>query len=199
MLGLVQAYVNTVDLEDGPEEFRDSSALAGWLVAHGLMEPGSAAEVADLRHAVAVREAIRGVIGANSGAAVYPVDIATLNEAAGASRLRIRFGSDGKARLEPETGGVVGALGRIVGSVFTSMAEPGWTRLKLCDSKTCRWVFYDQSRNHSSRWCSMAECGNRSKATRFRQRRSDSGAAPRVPHEGTRATKSDRSDLSEDS
>jgi predicted RNA-binding Zn ribbon-like protein len=61
-------------------------------------------------------------------------------------------------------------MGRIVGSVFTAMAEPDWTRLKLCDSQTCRWVFYDQSRNHSSRWCSMAECGNRSKAKRFRQR-----------------------------
>jgi predicted RNA-binding Zn ribbon-like protein len=170
VLGLVQAYINTRDLEDGPEEFSDPAALTSWLVARGLMQPGLAAEAADLRHAIAVREAIRGVIGANSGAAVYPVDIATLNEAAGASRLRIRFGSDGKARLEPEVGGVVGAMGRIVGSVFTAMAEPDWTRLKLCDSLTCRWVFYDQSRNHSSRWCSMAECGNRSKAKRFRQR-----------------------------
>jgi predicted RNA-binding Zn ribbon-like protein len=170
VLGLIQAYVNTVDLEDGPEEFVDPNALTTWLVARGLMETGYPAEGADLKHAIAVREAIRGIIGANSGGGVYPVDIATLNEAAGASRLRVRFGSDGKARLEPELGGVVGALGRVVGSVFTAMAEPEWTRLKLCDSKTCRWVFYDQSRNHSSRWCSMAECGNRSKARRFRQR-----------------------------
>jgi predicted RNA-binding Zn ribbon-like protein len=170
VLGLVQAYVNSVDLEDGPEEFIDPSSLSTWLVARGLMEPGQAAEAADLRHAIAVREAIRGVIGANSGAPLFPIDIATLNEAAGASRMRIRFGSDGKGRLEPEVGGVVGAMGRIVGSVFTAMAEPSWSRLKLCDSQTCRWVFYDQSRNHSSRWCSMAECGNRSKAKRFRQR-----------------------------
>jgi predicted RNA-binding Zn ribbon-like protein len=170
VLGLVQGFVNTIDLEDGLEEFSDPTALAAWLSARGLMEPGQPAEADDLRHAKAVREAIRGVIGANSGATVYPVDIATLNEAAGASRLRIRFGRDGKARLEPEVGGVVGAMGRIVGSVFTAMAEPDWTRLKLCDSHTCRWVFYDQSRNHSSRWCSMADCGNRSKAKRFRQR-----------------------------
>jgi predicted RNA-binding Zn ribbon-like protein len=169
-LGLVQAYVNSVDLEDGPEQFIDAGSLTTWLVARGLMEPGHPAEAADLRHAIAVREAIRGVIGANSGAALYPVDIATLNEAAGASGLRIRFGPDGKGRLEPEVGGVVGAMGRMVGSVFTAMAEPAWTRLKLCDSQTCRWVFYDQSRNHSSRWCSMAECGNRSKARRFRRR-----------------------------
>jgi predicted RNA-binding Zn ribbon-like protein len=170
VLGLVQAYVNTVDLEDGREEFADPNALTGWLVARGLMEPRHPAEPADLKHAIAVREAIRGIIGANSGASVYPVDIATLNEAAVASRLRIRFGSDGRARLEPEVGGVVGAMGRIVGSVFTAMTEPEWKCLKLCDSQTCRWVFYDRSRNHSSRWCSMAACGNRSKAKRFRQR-----------------------------
>ena len=170
VLGLIQAYVNSVDREDGPDEFGDPTALAAWLTARGLVEAGQPAEAADLKHAIAVREAIRGVIGANSGAAVYPIDIATLNEAASASRLRIRFGPDGKGRLEPEVGGIVGAMGRIVGSVFTAMAEPDWTRLKLCDSKTCRWVFYDQSRNHSSRWCSMAACGNRSKAKRFRQR-----------------------------
>jgi predicted RNA-binding Zn ribbon-like protein len=170
VLGLVQSFVNTVDLEDGPEELSHPTALVGWLAARGLMEPGLPADADDLKHAKAVREAIRGVIGANSGATVYPVDIATLNEVAGASRLRIRFGRDGKARLEPEVGGVVGAMGRIVGSVFKAMTEPDWTRLKLCDSQTCRWVFYDQSRNHSSRWCSMAECGNRSKAKRFRQR-----------------------------
>lgn len=170
VLGLVQAYVNTVDLQDGREELSDPKALTAWLVSRGLMEQGQPAEAADLKHAIAVREAIRGVIGANSGAKVYPVDVATLNEAAIASRMRIRFGSDGKGRLEPEVGGVVGAIGRLVGAVFAAMTDKDWTRLKLCGSQTCRWVFYDQSRNHSSRWCTMAECGNREKAKRFRQR-----------------------------
>jgi|ERR1700674_2945872 len=170
VLGLLQAYVNTVDLEDGPEEFSDPGALGSWLVERGLMEPELHPEAIDLKNAIAVREAIRGLIAANSGARVYPVDIATLNEAATASRLRIRFGSDGKARLEPEAGGVVAAMGRIVGAVFNAMTEVEWARLKLCDSQTCRWVFYDQSRNHSSRWCTMAACGNREKARRFRQR-----------------------------
>lgn len=170
LLGLVQAYVNTVDIEDGPEELTDPEALTTWLVARNLMETGYAAERADLKNAVAVREAIRGIIAANSGSAVYPVDVATINEAAAASRLRPRLGSDGRARLEPEVGGVVGAMGRIVAAVFSALAEEDWTRLKLCSSTTCRWVYYDQSRNHSSRWCTMAECGNRQKARRFRQR-----------------------------
>jgi len=61
-------------------------------------------------------------------------------------------------------------MGRIVAAVFAAMADDDWGRLKLCDSQTCRWVFYDQSRNHSSRWCTMASCGNRQKARRFRAR-----------------------------
>ncbi len=169
-VGLVQAYVNTVDIQDGPEELSDPNALERWLVAHGLMEPGQDVSEADLKNAIAVREAIRGVIGANTGATIYPLDIATLNGAAAASRLRARFGADGKARLEPEAGGVAGAMGRLVAKVFTAMADKDWGRLKLCGSSACRWAFYDRSRNHSSRWCTMASCGNRQKARRFRQR-----------------------------
>jgi predicted RNA-binding Zn ribbon-like protein len=169
-LGLIQAFVNTADLEPGVEALGDPGALRGWLVARGLMAPNQPASDSDLKHAVAVREAIRGAIGANSGGSVYPVDIATLNGAVSASRLLPRFGSDGKARLEPQAAGVEGALGRIVAAVFAAMNEEDWTRLKLCDSSSCRWAFYDQSRNHSSRWCRMASCGNRQKARRFRER-----------------------------
>ena len=170
VLGLVQAFVNTVDLEGGPEELADPKALGAWLEAHGLMEATHAVSEGDLKNAIAVREAVRGVIGANSGAKVYPLDIATLNEAAAASKLHARFGADAKARLEPEAGGVAGAMGRVVAAVFAAMADDEWNRLKLCGSPTCRWVFYDQSRNHSSRWCTMASCGNRQKAKRFRAR-----------------------------
>jgi predicted RNA-binding Zn ribbon-like protein len=170
VVGLVQAYVNTVDLQDGLEELSDPNTLGAWLVAHELMESSQTVSAADLKHAIAVREAIRGAIGANSGGRVYPLDIATLNEAATASRLRARFGADGKARLEPEAGGVAGAMGRIAAALFAAMAHEEWSRLKLCGSQACRWAFFDQSRNHSSRWCTMASCGNRQKARRFRER-----------------------------
>jgi predicted RNA-binding Zn ribbon-like protein len=170
-LGLVQEFVNTVDLQDGPELLSDQNTLREWLVAHGLMAEGVPVAADDYRHAIAVREAMRGVIGGNSGMPVYPVDLATLNGAAAASRMRVRFGSGGNARLEPEATGAVGALGRLVLSLYSAMQSEDWERLKLCDSGTCRWVFYDRSKNHSSRWCTMASCGNRAKARRFRQKR----------------------------
>ena len=168
-LALVQEFVNTVDLQDGPELLTDPKALRDWLVAHELMPADASVDVDDYRHALAVREAMRGVIGGNSGQPVYPVDLATLNEAATASRLRMRFGRGGNARLEPEATGAVGAMGRLVVTLFSAMQDEEWERLKLCGSDSCRWVFYDRSKNHSSRWCSMASCGNREKARRFRQ------------------------------
>src|SRR5713101_4079962 len=103
-IGLVQAFVNSADLQDGPETLSTPEALTTWLSGHGLMPAEGASDEGDLRHAVALREALRGIIGANSGGAVYPVDVATLNEAASASKLRPRFGQDGHARLEPDAG-----------------------------------------------------------------------------------------------
>src|SRR5258708_15135090 len=128
-LGLVQSFVNTVDLQDGPEELRDPNTLKTWLVARRLMDPSHPVDEGDLRNAIAVRESIRGVIGANSGFSVYPIDLATLNQAATASRLRMRFGADGRARLEPETRGVVGAMGRLLATLYSALHEEASARL----------------------------------------------------------------------
>src|SRR6266702_4525560 len=159
-LGLIQAFVNTVDLMPLHEQLQDPNTLQAWLVANGLMDASDSADEADLKHAIAVREAMRGLIGGNSGVRVYPIDLATLTKAAGESRLR----------LEPEASGAVGAIGRLVATLYAAMQEEGWERLKLCSSDPCRWVFYDRSKNQSSRWCKMASCGNREKARRFRER-----------------------------
>jgi len=178
-VGLVQAFVNTVDMVPLKEELTDTNTFKAWLVANGLMETGQPVEDSDLKHAIAVREAMRAVIGGNSGQHVYPVDLATLNAAATASRLRMRFAPDGRPRLEPEASGAVGAIGRLVATLYSAMQGEDWERLKLCGSDECRWAFYDRSKNHSSRWCTMASCGNREKARRFRAARK---LGPSGPH-----------------
>ena len=170
-LGLVQAFVNTVDVLPGTEELTDPNTLRAWLVAKALMREDEPVDESDLKHAIALREAMRAVIGGNNGRPVYPVEVATLNEAAGASRLRMRFGRDGKPRMEPEASGPVGAMGRLVATLYSAMQDESWDRLKLCTDDNCRWAFFDRSKNHSSCWCSMESCGNRAKARRFRQKR----------------------------
>ncbi|RWP96000.1 CGNR zinc finger domain-containing protein [Mesorhizobium sp.] len=42
-------------------------------------------------------------------------------------------------------------------------------RLRICPN--CSWLFLDRSRNSSRRWCDMAVCGNRQKASRHYRRR----------------------------
>ena len=44
------------------------------------------------------------------------------------------------------------------------------SRLKVCHSDPCHWLFFDTSKNSSRLWCDMAVCGNRAKARRFRKR-----------------------------
>lgn len=39
-------------------------------------------------------------------------------------------------------------------------------RVKTCGNDRCGWLFVDQSRNRSRRWCEMKDCGNRAKARR---------------------------------
>lgn len=44
------------------------------------------------------------------------------------------------------------------------------SRVRECEGDSCGWLFVDLSKNHSRRWCSMGDCGNRAKAHRFYSR-----------------------------
>ncbi|WP_114433064.1 CGNR zinc finger domain-containing protein [Phyllobacterium bourgognense] len=41
-------------------------------------------------------------------------------------------------------------------------------RIKICPN--CHWLYFDESRNRSRRWCDMNVCGNRAKARRHYNR-----------------------------
>jgi predicted RNA-binding Zn ribbon-like protein len=55
------------------------------------------------------------------------------------------------------------------GRLLTSQAIE---QVKFCSSDTCRWLFLDNSKNHSRRWCEMRVCGNRAKARKYVQKHS---------------------------
>jgi predicted RNA-binding Zn ribbon-like protein len=166
----VQAFVNTVDFENGVEELTDPAALEGALTGLGLLEGDRPLGPADLEQALRVREALRALLLGNNGVAVERSTLETLEEASGRGRLAVRFIDDGRTELLPDAGGLDGALGRIVGVVHTAMADGTWPRLKACPRHICRWVFYDRSKNRASRWCAMSVCGNRVKTTRYRRK-----------------------------
>ncbi|MFD5096207.1 CGNR zinc finger domain-containing protein [Amycolatopsis thailandensis] len=39
-------------------------------------------------------------------------------------------------------------------------------RIRECEGPGCGWIFTDQTRNRSRRWCSSSDCGNRARAKR---------------------------------
>lgn len=50
------------------------------------------------------------------------------------------------------------------------VAEGAHARLRTCANPHCGLFFYDTSRTHRRRWCSMTVCGNRHKVAAFARR-----------------------------
>jgi predicted RNA-binding Zn ribbon-like protein len=165
----VQAFVNT--WEEGVETLVAPADLAAWLRDHGLLIAAEEASNADLRRAIEVREALRDLLLGHAGAAAGAgAAAAVLDRAARRARVRLGFADDGQGALVADARGVDRALGRLLAIVHAAEADGTWSRLKACGDPTCRWAFYDRTKNQGGRWCSMAACGNRAKARAFRER-----------------------------
>jgi predicted RNA-binding Zn ribbon-like protein len=94
--------------------------------------------------------------------------------------LRITEGHDelvcdnGVWRIEfmAREGGLDWLLAAVARSAAELVAEGAGARLRLCANPRCGLFFYDNSRTHRRRWCSMAVCGNRNKVAAFARRHS---------------------------
>jgi predicted RNA-binding Zn ribbon-like protein len=171
-LEIVRSFVNSVDLEEGTEELGSPGALATWLTAHDLAGGATRATRADLDRATGLREALRAVLLSHNGGPDVPADaVSTLDWIARRARVQLRFREGSGTVLEPDAGGVDGALGRLLVIVHASLADGTWSRLKACREESCEWAFYDHTKNRSGAWCNMGDCGNRAKARAFRERR----------------------------
>lgn len=170
-LGLVQAFVNTRDIDAGTDRFETSAGLVEWLREVRL--PGAdEVSAVGLARAVQLREAFRRALEAN--AHVESGD-ATSELSAAAAGISMRVvGSAAGPTVEPAGIGLEGALGALLAAAATATADGSWARLKVCRNDTCRWAYWDGSRNRSGVWCTMAVCGNRFKGRAFRRRRSGS-------------------------
>ena len=51
------------------------------------------------------------------------------------------------------------------------LCDADFSLIRRCENHQCVLFFYDQTKNHSRRWCSMQWCGNRIKVAAFYQRR----------------------------
>ena len=166
-LELLRSFLNTVDLEhvadprEGPDELDD------WCAGSGLGCAG--ARPADLKPLRGLREALRDLLSANAGEGDADAAWAALEPFAADVCLKMKVDRRGPA-LEPSGEGVAGTIAVLLAIVYDAVRVGTWNRLKACRQHTCRFAFYDRSKNASGTWCSMAVCGNRNKARRRRTR-----------------------------
>jgi predicted RNA-binding Zn ribbon-like protein len=67
--------------------------------------------------------------------------------------------------------GIESILTDIASSFAEILVHGEAKRIKICENKDCRWIFYDLSKNRSRKWCeSASSCGNLMKVRRFRER-----------------------------
>jgi predicted RNA-binding Zn ribbon-like protein len=171
-LEVVREFVNTLEIdgESREEELRSPEMLASWLEGRGLLPGGEPLGEEDLRRALELREALRGMLLANNGVEVGRDPFETFERLAAGAELSVRLGADRRPHLEPTTSGFDGAIGRLAAIVYESAVEGTWPRLKACHADDCEWAFYDTSRNRSGTWCDMSSCGNRAKVRAYRER-----------------------------
>ena len=175
-LGLLQAFLNTLDHLDERDELATHEQVHAWLASRKLISPGTEFDETDQRRLIEVRRALRDLVATNGGQGLQRRAVTTLNEAARRVRLGVRLHPDDGYRLMAEGVGVDRPIGDLLISVTASMAAGTWPRLKICANEGCQRAFYDSSRNRSGRWCSMAVCGNRAKGRSYRRRHSGRAA-----------------------
>lgn len=174
-LETVRAFVNTHELDRGEDHVGTPEALGSWLVKHGLLAQGETVDAAGYARALRLREALRRLGRANHDLRPDPAAAAEVDAIAAGCHLVVRWGEDGTARLEAEGPGVDGALGRLLAIAFASTVKGTWTRFKVCSNDSCRWAFYDLSKNRSGRFCGTA-CGNAVNARAYRRRKAERAA-----------------------
>ncbi len=75
-----------------------------------------------------------------------------------------------KVEFMAREGGLDWLLAAVARSAAEIIAEGSQARLRMCANPSCGLFFFDASRTHRRRWCSMAICGNRHKVSSFAKR-----------------------------
>ena len=136
-------------------------------------ELGDGAPVGDEDHArlLALREAIREALRANTGEIPDPAALDRLNAEIARVRLQPAFDPAGRLVRRAAAAGADGVVAELLSRIADAAADGTWGRLKACRRPECRWAFWDASRDRGGRWCTMAVCGNRAKVAAYRHRR----------------------------
>ncbi|MGA8535453.1 MAG: CGNR zinc finger domain-containing protein [Candidatus Tumulicola sp.] len=166
-LDLLRIFVNTLDYPAGPDELASLEGATQWCRSHGLPAVSNQREVQRLR---GFREALRTLLFANNGEGDATLAWSAMQPYLGAARFAMVVDSQLRPALEAAGAGAERAIGMMLAIAYDAISAGTWLRLRACRKSTCRFAYFDRSKNGSRAWCSMAVCGNRAKAQRRRSR-----------------------------
>jgi predicted RNA-binding Zn ribbon-like protein len=169
-LDRIRELINTRFIERGTDAVATPAALEEWLRERDLLPSGEALGVADVAELQAAREALRELAALNHGAPLGEDARAVLARIGARAHAAFACAEDGALVLQPVDHGIAGVLARLLAIVYDAQREGTWPRFHVCARATCRWAFYDHTKNRSAQWCEMSICGNREKARRRRSR-----------------------------
>jgi predicted RNA-binding Zn ribbon-like protein len=186
-------FANTVDDPWGAARFDhlgDAPRVVGWAGLMGLLSeeqvalaladlrdhPGRAG--ARLRRAHALRAALEAVFGAVADGVEPPADAwRALRDPVADAVAHASLVVDGGGATLVWADDLDGVLRRVAYAAHRLLTGDQLRRVKRCAG--CPWVYLDQSKNLSRRWCTMDDCGKHEKMRRYVERRAAHRAASR--------------------
>ena len=168
--------LNTIANVDGqPHDFwQTDEDVSDWLVRAGwLTEPLAGGYPPGVLLAVArhLREVIRTLVEARKAGRPAGEDALNVFLRQAPSHPVLVWDGDTPRvdRLRPADS-VEQRLAPLAEAAAHLLAEGDFQLVRVCEHPECTLWFYDRTKSHKRRWCSMAVCGNRHKVAEYRKR-----------------------------
>ncbi|MET9729375.1 CGNR zinc finger domain-containing protein [Streptomyces sp. NPDC006458] len=160
--------LNTRWMRDGALQdlLTDTDGLTVWLTTNGLQDRFTA-DAATLRHTLRARDALATAIDGSLDQGADAVDAVLAH-----GRIRPTLGADGPGE-RPEFTDPAWGPAWLAARDYLRLLATAPDRIRSCAHDACVLHFFDTSRNGTRRWCRMAVCGNRAKASRHYARGKD--------------------------
>ena len=192
-MGLCLDFSDTVGWRNGKngktpvDKLKDYDSLVEWSRDHGLVRAEEARFLGRIakesgkdkpifRRAIELRETIYRVFSATThGRKPSDRDLEALNDFLSESMAKSKIVRRGEG-FRWSYFGTEGTPDRMLWPIARSAAELLTSELlanvRECanEEEGCGWLFLDESKSHTRRWCSMGSCGNVAKARRYYER-----------------------------
>jgi predicted RNA-binding Zn ribbon-like protein len=188
-LDLALEFVNTLAYRGSTksESLNSISDLLGWCATSGALPRLTVDELqrwverhaenagALFREAVELREMLARIfLRFTSETVPVDSDMRALNAALAEAPRRDRIAAEGDGygwHIATHSISPAALLATVLWSAADLLVSANRKRIRHCANDQCLWLFVDDSKNGSRRWCSMQACGNRAKASRHYHRR----------------------------